>query len=382
MRFLTAGESHGPALSVIVEGCPAGLSLTEGFINEQLARRQLGAGRGARQRIEQDRAQILSGVRRGETLGSPIAMLVTNRDHANWQETMATGETQGAADRLFTIPRPGHADLAGALKYDRRDCRDILERASARETAARVAAGSVSRRLLEEAGIHIASSVTGVGGIQSPPGETVSACRGLDPEMPMTDPDAARRVREAIRAAAAEGDSLGGSVCVLAEGVPPGLGSHVHWDRRLDAKLGAHFFSIPSVKAVELGAGVQVSGLRGAKTQDPVYYDNQRGFYRETNRAGGVEGGISNGEVIAVTAYLKPLSTLMKPLDSVDIRTKRAAKAQKERSDVCAVPAAAVIGEAVLALCLAEALLEKVGGDSLGEVLRNLEQYRLQVERF
>jgi chorismate synthase len=382
MRFLTAGESHGPALTVVIEGCPAGLPLLAAEVDRQLARRQAGFGRGARQRIEKDRVEILSGIRHGRTLGSPIAFLIRNRDFENWCETMSAAPAEAPPDRVLTLPRPGHADLPGALKYARRDARDILERASARETAARVAAGAVARRLLEEAGIGIASCVTAIGPVSCPPPPALSSLGALDPEMPMPDPGAAIEAREAIRSAAARGDTLGGRALVGAWGVPPGLGSHAHWDRRLDARLAAHIMSVPSCKAVEIGDGAAVSAAPGSEAHDEIFYDESRGFYRRTNRAGGIEGGMTNGEEVRVTAYFKPLATLMKPLDSVHLHTKAPGKAHKERSDACAVPAAAVICEAVLALALAGALQEKCGGDSIEELCRNLAAYRSQVESF
>jgi chorismate synthase len=382
MRFLTAGESHGQALTVILEGCPAGLGLSPADIDRQLARRQQGFGRGARQRIEEDRVQILSGVRHGQTLGSPISLMIPNRDHRAWSQTMAVESIEGPSDRTLTLPRPGHADLAGALKYDRHDARDILERASARETAARVAAGAVARRLLEEAGIGIASSVVRIGPVEVAGAVTYRDCSGLDPDLPMPDPEAKARAMAEIEAAGKRGDTLGGKILVVAAGVPPGLGSHVQWDRKLDARLALHFMSIQSVKAVEVGDGVAVSASFGKEAHDAILYSAEAGFHHPTNRAGGVEGGMANGEEIRVTAYLKPLATLMDPLSSADLNTKASGKAQIERSDVCAVPAAAVIGEAAMALCLCEALQEKCGGDSLEELLRNLRAYREQVRRF
>lgn len=382
MRFLTAGESHGPALTVILEGCPAGLPLLAGDIDVQLARRQRGFGRGARQRIESDRVEILSGVRHGETLGTPIAMVIRNRDFANWETTMSPAPQDAPPDRVLTCPRPGHADLAGVLKYGRRDARDILERASARETAARVAAGAVARKLLGAAGVRVASCVTAIGEVECEEPSDFALLPGLDEELPMPDPEAARRAREAIQAAGARGDTLGGRILVAASGVPPGLGSHVHWDRRLDALLGAQFLSIPSCKAVSIGDGVASSRQPGSLAHDPISYDRGRGFVRPTNHAGGLEGGISNGEDIRVAAYFKPLSTLMKPLPSVDLTTKDPAAAHKERSDVCALAPAAVIGEAAMALCLAGALQEKFGGDSVGDLLGALALYRARVEAY
>jgi chorismate synthase len=382
MRFLTAGESHGPALTVILEGCPAGLALSPEDLNRQLQRRQRGAGRGARQRIESDQAEILSGVRHGETLGTPITLLIRNKDFANWRETMSPLPIDAPPDRVLSFPRPGHADLAGALKYDRRDARDILERASARETAARVAAGAVASKLLACAGIRTTSCVIALGEVESEPPSSMESFLDLDPELPMADPRAALRARELISEAAAKGDTLGGKILVAAWGVPPGLGSHVQWDRRLDARIGAHFLSIPSVKGVEIGEAAKVSRSFGSAGHDPIAYQHGRGFVRPSNLAGGLEGGISNGEPIRVIAALKPLSTLMKPLPSVDLETKAPGAAHKERSDVCALAPAAVIGEALLALCLADALLEKFGGDTMKELLRNLAGYRAQFEAY
>jgi len=382
MRFCTAGESHGPALTVIVEGCPAGLQLEPAHVDEHLFRRQKGFGRGARQYIESDRVAILSGVRFGETLGSPITLQITNKDHKNWKEVMNLAATENEPERAVHLPRPGHADLAGALKYDRRDARDILERASARETAAKVAAGAVALRLLRELDINIASCVTALGPVESPPPPSPEAFACLDPDMPMFDEEAALRAREAVKEAGRNGDTLGGRIVVRAFGVPAGLGSHVQWDRRIDGRLAQHFMAIPSVKAVAVGDGVAVSSLPGSRAQDAIYYNQERGFFRETNRAGGVEGGITNGEPLTISAYLKPLSTLMRPLPSVDLATKAPGNAQKERSDVCAVPAAAVIGESVMALCLAEFVREKFGSDSMKELVRNYMGYKKQLEDY
>ena len=379
MRYLTAGESHGPALTVILEGCPAGLPISPDDVNIQLARRQMGFGRGARQRIEQDQVEILSGVRRGETLGSPITLLIRNRDHQAWSETMGVETREGSPDRGVTLPRPGHADLAGSLKYDRRDARDILERASARETAARVAAGAVARKLLQAAGIRIASCVLAIGPVKVERNVTWEDCQGLDGDMPIPDEEARQRAMKAIQGARDAGDTLGGVILVIASGIPQGLGSHVQWDRRLDARLAAQFMSIPSAKAVEIGDGVAVSAGPGSEAHDAILHTPGRGFHHPSNRAGGIEGGMTNGEEVRVSAYFKPISTLMRPLQSADLLTKASGKAQIERSDVCAIPAAAVIGEAVMALCLAEAFQEKFGGDSLRELLRNAEAYRLQV---
>lgn len=379
MRFLTAGESHGPALTVILEGCPAGLPLSPQEIDHQLARRQMGYGRGARQRIEKDQVEILSGVRRGETLGGPITLLIRNRDHRAWSETMAVTARDGRPDRAITLPRPGHADLPGALKYDRRDARDILERASARETAARVAAGAVARKLLDTAGIRIASCVLAIGPVKVERHVSWEECQDLDGEMPIPDEGARTRAIQTIQEAGTAGDTLGGVILVLAKGVPPGLGSHVQWDRRLDTRLAAQLMSIPSAKAVEIGDGVAVSAVPGSKAHDAILHTEGRGFHHATNRAGGIEGGMTNGEEIRASAYFKPISTLMRPLESADLLTKAPGRAQIERSDVCALPAAAVIGEAVVSLSLAEAFQEKFGGDSLRELLRNADAYRRQV---
>jgi chorismate synthase len=326
--------------------------------------------------------QILSGVRHGKTLGSPIGLSIPNKDHRAWSKTMAVEPMEGPADRTVTLPRPGHADLPGALKYDRHDARDILERASARETAARVAAGAVARRLLEEAGIRIASCVVGIGPVVVPGSVAYEDCLDLDEDLPIPDPEARGRAIQEIKEAGERGDTLGGKILVVAAGVPPGLGSHVQWDRKVDARLALHFMSIQSVKAVEVGDGVAVSASLGKNAHDAILYSPEAGFHHPTNRAGGVEGGMSNGEEIRITAYLKPLATLMDPLASADLNTKAPGKAQIERSDVCAVPAAAVIGEAAMALCLCEVLQEKFGGDGLEELLRNLQAYREQVRRF
>lgn len=378
LRFLTAGESHGPALTGIVEGMPAGVPLSAADLDRDLARRQQGHGRGGRMRIEHDRAEITGGVRRGRTLGSPVSFLIRNRDFAHWQESMAVEAGERDPEPLVR-PRPGHADLAGGLKYGVRDLRDILERSSARETAARVAAGAVAKVLLRELGIQVQSHVLAIGGETAPerdlpPGEL----RALAEASPVrcADPEAGQRMVAAIDEARAAGDSLGGVFEVVAAGVPPGLGSHVQWDRKLDGRIAGAFGSIPGIKGVEQGLGFRAAALRGSQVHDPIYYDPTRGFFRRSNRAGGLEGGVTNGEPVVVRAAMKPIPTLRVPLPSVDIRTGEALEAAFERSDVCAVPAAAVVGEAMLAWVLAEALLEKTGGDSLGEVRSNLERYR------
>lgn len=377
LRFLTAGESHGPCLTAVIEGLPAGVEVAAAAINRDLARRQRGYGRGGRMRIEQDRAEILSGVRFGRTLGSPVTIRIQNRDWENWQDAMApAGDPAGEP---VTAPRPGHADLPGALKYDHQDVRNVLERASARETAARVAVGAVARQVLAAVGIKVAAHVVSIGGVAAGTGERLSFSQiagAAASELGCADAAAEAAMRAVIDAAGERGDTVGGVFEVAAAGVPPGLGSHVHWDRRLDARLAGALMSVPAVKGVEIGEGFGFAALSGSLAHDEIYYDRERGYYRPTNRAGGLEGGIANGETIVVRAVMKPIPTLMTPLASVDIATKRPARASVQRSDVCAVPAAAVAGEAVTAVVLAEALLEKFGGDSLGDLLAAVEHYR------
>lgn len=385
LRFVTAGESHGRGLVVIVEGIPAGLSLPGEAINHELGRRMQGYGRGARMTIEQDRIEWMSGVRAGETLGSPIAMLIPNRDWANWEDVMAPEDTGEPRRRRVVRPRPGHADLAGILKYDRQDARDILERASARETAARVAAGAVARRLLAEFGIDIGSHVLSLGGLR------VSAPDPLpSPLNPVSDASPVRildRSREAdilarIDQAKRDGDTLGGEIEIVATGLVVGLGSHVSWDRKLDGRLAAALMSIPAIKAVEIGLGVDAARRPGSQVHDPITRGpdpslraRSGGFSRPTNHAGGLEGGITTGEPLVCRVAMKPIATLMSPLPTVHLETGEPANAQSERSDVTAVPAAGVIAEAMVALVLADAVLEKFGGDALGETRRNLEGY-------
>ena len=382
LRFLTAGESHGQALVVIVEGVPAGLRITADEIAVDLARRQLGYGRGRRMAIEQDRAEILSGVRRGETLGSPIALLIRNRDWVNWQHSMSVEATPdeslpGARRAPVTRPRPGHADLSGGLKYGRTDLRDILERASARETAARVAAGAVARALLAHVGIRIASHVFEIGGaaLKDPlaiPFDRIAALAATD-DVRCVDADVAAAMRGTIDAAREAGDTVGGGFEVVAHSVPPGLGSYVHWDRKLDGRLAQALMSIHAIKGVGVGRGADVGHLPGSRVHDEIVSTLEPtgtvpGLARPTNNAGGLEGGVTNGEDVRVTAWMKPISTLMKPLRSVDLRTMAEAPAAIERSDVCAVPAAAVVGEAMVSLVLADALLEKFGADNISDI--------------
>jgi chorismate synthase len=392
LRFLTAGESHGPALVVIVEGLPAGLPLSSESIASDLKRRQLGYGRGRRMAIEQDRAEILSGVRRGETIGSPVTLQIKNRDWKNWQHTMSIeaepGEDAGGARRPpVTRPRPGHADLAGGLKYGRGDLRDVLERASARETAARVAAGATARALLAQFDIEVASHVTEIGGAALPAGARPSFAdvRALpvDDDIRCVDAAVAAEMRARVDRAREAGDTVGGAVEIIAHNVPPGLGSYVQWDRKLDGRIAQAMMSIPAIKAVGIGRGPEVGGLPGSQVHDEIVLGTTGavpGLGRPTNNAGGLEGGVTNGEDVRVTAWMKPISTLMQPLRSVDLATMREAAAAIERSDVCAVPAAAVVGEAMLCLVLAAAMIEKFGGDTVEAVESALATYRREVE--
>jgi chorismate synthase len=383
VRFLTAGESHGRALIVILEGIPAGLPIDVDQIAADLKRRQGGYGRGRRMAIESDRADILSGVRAGETIGGPIAMSIENRDWVNWQHTMRTTvepppDASGARRAPVTRPRPGHADLAGVAKYGRDDVRDILERASARETAARVAAGAVARQLLARAGIRITSHVFSIGQARLPEGTTVTfdAAAGLSPDAPLrcVDAEVERRMIEEIDRAREAGDTKGGGFEVIATGVPVGLGSYVQWDRKLDGRLAHAMMSIPAIKAVGIGLGPEAAARPGSRVHDEILPnpggERPTGVSRPSNNAGGLEGGVTNGEDVRVSGWMKPISTLMKPLRSVDLTTMGEAAAAIERSDVCAVPAAAVVGEAMVALVLADALMEKFGGDSVAELER------------
>ncbi|HSS21414.1 MAG TPA: chorismate synthase [Pyrinomonadaceae bacterium] len=387
-RFTTAGESHGRALVAILEGMPAGLPVDLDQLNHELQRRQWGYGRGGRMKIEQDRAEILSGVRHGLTLGSPVALLVQNKDWASWTEVMAAEpiEVPGEKSRALKRPRPGHADLAGGQKYDARDLRNVLERASARETAARVACGALAKQLLFSFGVELGSHVIQLGGIPEKPLElTWNAIAAIPEDAPLhcADVAAQQQMIELIDAKREAGDTLGGIFEVVARGVLPGLGSHTAWDLKLDGRLAQAIMSIPAVKAVSIGAGSEASALPGSEVHDEIAYNSEtKEFIRETNRAGGLEGGITNGEEIRVRGHLKPLSTLRRPLRSVDIDTKEEHVAAFERSDITAVPAAGVIGEAMLALTLAGAMREKFGGDSLGEMRRNFEGYREQLRGY
>jgi len=386
IRFLTAGESHGKCLTLIVEGVPAGLQLSVSDINAELKRRQMGYGRGGRMKIESDRAEITAGVRGGVTLGSPIALTIQNRDWENWQKVMSPDvvEIDEAQARGVTRPRPGHADLAGGIKYRHKDLRNILERASARETAARVACGAIAKCLLSKFDIHVASFVRIIGGVglhleqfSLLEKEDFDELREQLENSPVRcpDPDAEKQMIEAIDAAKEAGDTVGGVFQVMAFNVPPGLGSHVHWDRKLDARIAGAVMSIPAIKGVEIGLGFGVTERRGSQVHDEIFYDNDKGFYRKTNNAGGTEGGISNGETIVVRAAMKPIPTLSQPLDSVDFISKEPFKASKERSDACAVPAAGIVGEAMVAIEVANAMMEKFGGDSISELKGNFDLY-------
>jgi len=389
IRFLTAGESHGPALTVTVEGLPAGVPVDRASIDRELQRRMGGYGRGGRMKIENDRVEILAGVRFGSSLGSPIAMLIRNRDFANWLEAMSPDgpRPDDSVARAVTRPRPGHADLAGALKYGTHDARDILERSSARETAARTAAGAVAGCLLSEVGVEVTSHTVAVGDAWAAElGEDAfDALLALPDDAPMrtVDEAACRTMIEAVDAARKDGDSIGGVFEVLARGLPPGIGSHVHWDRRLDGTLGGAVMSIQAVKAVSIGEGIEGAARRGSEHHDPIHYDAEGDtFRRPSNRAGGIEGGMSNGEMIRVRGYLKPLSTLPRPLASIDLVSKEPFEAQRERTDTIPIVAAGVVGEAVVRLVLADELIRKFGGDRIDETRRNLEGYRASLRAF
>ncbi len=385
LRWLTAGESHGPKLVATVEGIPSGLPLLAAHVDQHLARRQRGYGRGGRMKIETDRVEIAAGVRNGRTLGSPIAMILENKDHASWHGRMGAAPFAAPPEPL-TRPRPGHADLAGGLKHDTRDLRDILERASARETAARTAVGAVARRLLSEVGVDVFAHVVSLGGVTATTAgrsheEVREIARGSD--LACADPTAEARMKEAIHAASHAGDTVGGVFEVVALGVPPGLGSHVHWDRKLDGRLAQALVSIHAVKAAEIGDGWAAATGRGSDVHDAIGWDAAaHGFVRPTNRAGGLEGGVTNGSPVICRAAMKPIATLRRALPSVDVVTKEPVDAAFERSDVCAVAAASVVGEAMVAITLCDAILEKFGGDSMVELLRNVRGYRAQIHAY
>jgi chorismate synthase len=381
IRFTTAGESHGPGLVAIVEGMPAGLELDREALDRDMARRQLGHGRGGRMKIESDSVEIRAGVRHGRTLGSPIAILVANRDYPNWEERMNPWPVDGTVDEVHT-PRPGHADLAGLLKYGHTDVRDVLERASARETAARVAAGALAKAFLAALGVTVHSHVLQIGSVRA------TECESLAPEdfagvddspVRCLDPDAAARMVDEIDRLRRDNETLGGTFEVVAFGLVPGLGSHVAWDERLDARLAQATVSIQAIKGVSLGEAWEVAGRPGSEAHDEIFWDEARGWFRETNRAGGIEGGMTNGEPLVVRAAMKPLSTLTQPLRTVDTETTEAAAALRERTDSTTVPAAAVVGEAMVALVLAGAYRDKLGGDHIGDVLAALTAYKERI---
>jgi chorismate synthase len=386
-KFTTAGESHGPQLTIIVQGMPAGVRLDRDAINRDLKRRQHGYGRGGRMKIESDEAEVTAGVRGGETLGSPIAMTIRNRDFDNWRGAMDPWELDDAEvhKRRVHAPRPGHVDLPGGMKYNRRDLRDILERASARETASRVAAGAIAKELLRAFGIEIRSGVVSVGDAGDPEGSPTFEDLGkVDDESPLRAVDKSHEpaMIAAVDRAREAGETLGGTIVIAARGVPVGLGSYVQWNEKLDGRIGQAILSIHAVKAVAIGDGVSASRKIGSDVHDAIYFDDERRYHRNTNRAGGLEGGVTNGQDVVVRAFMKPISTLRRGLPSVDTETREAHRSQWERSDVTAVPACGVVCEAMLAIVLADAMREKFGGDSLGEMQRNYNSYLDELRRF
>jgi chorismate synthase len=397
LRYLTAGESHGPCLTMIVDGVPAGFPVDVGMINHDLWRRQQGYGRGGRMLIERDEVQIRSGIRWGETLGSPVALGIENRDWKNWTKKMSAAP-EDRDDRIaVTKPRPGHADLNGVLKYDRSDTRDILERASARDTVSRTAVGSFCKQLLSPFGIRVMGYIRSIGNVAAKlDGMSYEETYARAEESPVrtADPEAEEKMITLIEECKKEGNTLGGIFEVIALGVPPGLGTHTQWDRKLDGRLAQALMSIQAIKGVEIGLGFEMARRRGAQVHDEIFFDPAKmvsegtprivptGFYRGSNNSGGTEGGMSNGAPLIVRVAMKPISTLMSPLQSVDLRSKQPTDASVERSDVCAAPAAAVVGESVVAFELANAFLEKFGGDSLREIRRNYESFLEQIKSF
>ncbi|NLC76997.1 MAG: chorismate synthase [Clostridia bacterium] len=378
LRFLTAGESHGPQLTVILEGMPSGIKIDRESINQWLADRQKGYGRGGRMAIERDQVSILSGIRGGYTLGSPITMVIENKDWTNWRELMTAEDTAVLSKRKVTRPRPGHVDLAGAIKYRHQDMRNVLERASARETAARVAVGALVWQFLNLLNIEVLAHVISLGPVKCPSQEMdweVVQEQIRRSSVCCADDEASAAMVKAIDRAREAGETLGGVFEIMVRGLPPGLGSYVHWDRRLDGLLAQALMSIQGIKGVEIGLGFRAGFLSGSQVHDPIYYGAQEGFYRPTNGAGGLEGGVTNGEILVLRAAMKPIPTLMKPLASVDVITKEPVEATKERSDVCAVPAATVVGKAVIAPVLANALLEKFGHDNIDEIKKAWQDY-------
>jgi chorismate synthase len=389
LKFYSAGESHGQALLAFVSGLPASMPVSLEFVNRELHRRQLGYGRGGRQKIEKDRAEIFAGVRHGQTIGAPIALRIENRDWANWENVLpveATPESRGQ-ERKLLAPRPGHADLAGSQKFDFHDARYVLERASARETAARVAAGAFAKLLLREFGTEIGSHTVQVGHVRLERAaiwnEIVAVGADLNSPLRCVDGATQEKMKAEVDAALKAGDTVGGIFEIVAHHVPVGLGSHAQWDEKLDGRLAQALMSVQAVKAVEIGAGVTAAGSYGSEVQDEIFYETStRRFRRSTNRAGGLEGGISNGEDVVIRGYLKPISTLRKALHTADMVTKKPVQAAYERSDWCVVPAGAVAGEAMVALVLADAFLQKFGGDSLTEMRRNFDNYARQIDEF
>ena len=377
-RFLTSGESHGQALTAIVEGIPAGLKVDLDFINKDLARRQQGYGRGGRMKIEKDQVEILSGVRFGETMGDPITLLIKNKDWANWQEKMSVAGAEFGPK--VTAARPGHADITGVQKYNRKDIRDILERASARETASRVAVGGFAKTLLKACGIEVVSHVTNIGGVKiTKKVATAELFDNSKSELNCYDEVAEQQMMEVIDNAKKAGDTLGGVFEVVVTGAVKGLGSHIQWDTRLDAKIAAALMSIQAIKGVEVGEGFEYANLPGSKAHDEMVLTENKNYMRKTNHAGGLEGGMSNGEEIVVRAVMKPIPTLMRPLASVDIESKNEVSANTERSDVCAVSAASVVGEAMVAIALVEVLLEKFANDNMADLLASIKQYQERI---
>ncbi len=380
-RFVTAGESHGPGLTAIVEGLPAGLELRPEDIDRDLARRQLGHGRGGRMKIEKDRAQVTAGVRHGRTLGSPVAMWIENRDYQNWEERMNPWPVEAEVDEVH-LPRPGHADLAGIQKFGHTDVRNVLERASARETAARVAAGALAKAYLRELGVEVRSHVTRIGTVAAPEPEGLSATdfEGVD-ESPVRslDAGASEAMVAEIDAARKANESLGGEFEVMAFGLVPGIGSHVSWEERLDGRLAQAIMSIQALKGVAIGDGFALAERVGSRAHDEIFWSDEQGYNRETNRAGGIEGGMTTGDPVVVVGAMKPLPTLTKPLRSVDTETKEPAQALRERTDSCTVPAAGVVGEAMVALVLAAAYREKFGGDNIDDVKAALRAYEERI---
>lgn len=379
LRFLTAGESHGQCLTAILEGLPAGLKINIDEMNKKLARRQMGYGRGGRMKIETDKADILSGVRFGETIGDPITLQVKNHDWDNWTQKMSVdGEPFG---ERVTAARPGHADLVGIHKYNRTDIRDILERSSARETAARVAVGAVCQQFLNELGISVCSHVINIGGVEIDKKKIdYTKIAENTSELNCMDAEAEEKMRERIRAAGQAGDTLGGIFEVIAAGMPEGLGSHIQWDKRLDGRLAQAVMSIQAIKAVEIGDGTLYAYNPGSEMHDEMFYDENKHVYRRTNHAGGLEGGMTNGENVIVRAVMKPIPTLMKPLHSVDIASKEEVLASKERSDVCAVSAASVVGAAMVAITIADAVLEQFGGHAMIDIKNSINNYRKRLD--